>query len=664
MDKTLSKWAAENNVKYHSAWKNFSEGKIDNAYKDSDGKIFVKSEKSVTQVVNTAFASPKETNLIEESYASMRKNAAGTINPIERFKNIDDGLTPFVFRNYGANSYLTIRDAVILVGKCYYNFSVFRGVIDLMSELAAAPIHFKGGNAKSREFFKAYFKKIKLSSLIKQYFREYFRSGNVFIEKNLGRLKSSDAIKITKLYSALASDKISIPVRYTILNPADVLVGGASSFFNVTYFKELTDYELSRLREPRTPEDKLVFDSLPPEIKKLIKSKAGVVIVPLNMDKMYYIGYKRQDYEPLAVPMGWSVLDDLSRKEEMKRMDAAICRTMQQVVLLITVGYESKNGEYKVSQKQIEEIQKLFTNQSVGRVLVSDFTTKAQFIIPDIGDILEPKKYEVLERDISVGLNNILGSSSEKFANKSITVEIFVERLREARQVFLEEFLQNEIEKIALEMNMKSYPEAFFQDIDMRDEIQMARIYSQLAQLGILTPAETLKAIETGILPSEEDSFESQEKYKQAKENDLFQPIAPKQEEEIPAAGGRPAGSKKPQSTKNVKPIGTSKAQFSLKKVTDNFINLNKLTDSIAKELKLKHNLKKLNSNQLEVCEGIANTIVKNEIPENWQDKTIIAHYIENPENKNQEINKAILEIAEEHQTEESLAAILYHSKI
>ena len=85
-------------------------------------------------------------------------------------------------------------------------------------------------------------------------------------------------------------------------------------------------------------------------------------------------------------------------------------------------------------------MQTLFDNESIGRVLISDYTTDAKFVIPDIAGILDPKKYSVVEEDIRMGLNNVL-VGSEKFANTSIKVQVFIERLKGARQTFLNDFL-------------------------------------------------------------------------------------------------------------------------------------------------------------------------------------------------------------------------------
>ena len=52
---------------------------------------------------------------------------------------------------------------------------------------------------------------------------------------------------------------------------------------------------------------------------------------------------------------------------------------------------------------------------------------------------------------IRVGLNNILVGENEKFANQSIKVKIFIERLKQAREIFINQFLYPEIKRICKE---------------------------------------------------------------------------------------------------------------------------------------------------------------------------------------------------------------------
>jgi hypothetical protein len=624
------------------------------------------SKTSDIQPLMVSDASYKE---VKASYQSdgqqtpIRRNAAATINRTDRYKNIDDGLIPFRYSSgIKANSNMNVRDAVILCQKCYYNFAVFRNTIDLMTEFSCSNIYFKNGSQKSRDFFSALFKKINLFDFQDKFFREYYRSGNVFIYRFDTKIKDEDINKITQTFGALSqAANINLPSRYMILNPADIQIGGTINFSVGRYYKLLSDYELERLKNPKTDEDYEVLRSLPPETQKLIKQNTvGVLTLLLDSDRLSAVFYKKQDYEPFAVPMGYPVLDDINWKAEMKKMDMAVTRTMQQAVLLVTMGDIPNNGG--INQKNLEAMQKLFENQSVGRVLIADYTTKAQFVIPDIGNLIGPEKYEVVDRDIHIGLNNIL-IGNEKFANQTIKVQVFIERLKQARETFINEFLFPEIRRISKDLGFKNYPTPYFEDIDLKDDIQYSRVYTRLVELGILTPEEGLKAIESGTLPTPEDSLTSQQKFRELKDEGLYQPLIGGAQS---GGAGRPAGSTGiPQSTKNVKPIGQgaqSKASlFDVEKIKNNFILASKLQDKVEASLREKHSLRKLSKQQKDVAFEITKIITSNEEPNNWEANA--SDYINNPKDKNPNIVSDIQDIAAEHALDIYTASILYHSK-
>ena len=609
-------------------------------------------------------ASDKKRAKIAEIRAStgMRRNAAADIERTNRFTNIDTGIIPFRYSNYVRNlSTLDVRDAIILCQKAYYNVGIFRNTIDLMTEFSDSQIYLTGGSQKSREFFEAYFKKINLASFQDQFFREYYRSGNVFTYRFDTSLTSEQLLKITqtfgsKLKSIAQDGSVKLPARYTIVNPADIYVGGTVNYaFNV-YYKLLSDYELERLRDPKTDEDIEVYKNLPQDVKEKIKNKNNsYILVPLDKSKLAAVFYKKQDYEPLSIPMGFPVLDDINWKLEMKKMDMAVTRTMQQAVQLVTMGDTPDKGG--VNQKNLQAMQQLFENQSIGRVLIADYTTKAQFVIPDIGNLIGPQKYEVVDRDIQIGLNNIL-IGNEKFANTSIKVQVFVQRLKQAREVFINEFLIPEIRRMSKDIGFKNFPTPTFQDIDIKDDVQYSRIYNRLVELGVLTAEEGLAAIDTGRLPTQEESVQSQRKFKELRDEGLYQPLIGGS-----AAGqaGRPSGSTGvPQSTKNVKPIGT-KASFSVLKIKDNILASQNLEEEVKSAVRKKFNVKKLSNQQKESAENISEIIIANELPENWTSK--IEEYIEKPFDQNQEQINNIQDIAVEHQVSNYMASLLYHSK-
>lgn len=585
-----------------------------------------------------------------------RRNSSSVIERTDRFSNIEEGLVPFNYSAGGlgnSSSNLDVRDAVILCQKAYYNFSVFRNTIDLMTEFSVGSVYYREGSKKSRDFFEALFNKINLWSLQDKFFREYFRSGNVFIYRFDAKVKSEELLKITQTYGAAES---TLPARYVVLNPADIQAGGNISFTSGRYFKLLTDYEVERLRNPKTEEDVSVFEALPDDVKKLIATK-GTKIISLTLDpaKTCAVFYKKQDYEPLAVPMGYPVLEDLNAKAEMRKMDMAVTRTMQQAVLLVTLGAEPEKGG--VNQKNLEAMQKLFQNESVGRVLIADYTTKAEFVIPDIAALLDPKKYEVIDKDINIGLNNIL-VGGEKYANQTSKVEVFLGRLEQAKQSFINEFLLPEIKRIAKELGFKNYPVPYFEESSIKDNSTYAKIYSRLVEIGVLTPEQGIVALETNRLPDEETSLEGQRRLKTYKDEGLYSPMIGGTKDEA----GRPTGTTGiPQTTKKVSPIGQSKALYSSAKIKEIFILADKLGKKVSEALCKTHKIKELNKDQESVAEQIAGIIMANEKSENWL--TSVKDYIANPVDKNKEVVKEIQSIAYDHQVDSYLASILYASK-
>tara|TARA_B100001113_G_scaffold65481_2_gene50296 strand:- start:417 stop:2297 length:1881 start_codon:yes stop_codon:yes gene_type:complete len=611
----------------------------------------------------TSFASSPYTTVDQSTRT--RRNVGGQIERTNRFENIDNGLVPFKYTKGVKNkSSLNVRDAVVLCQKAYYNFAVFRNVIDLMTEFSSTNIYFTGGSKKSRDFLQALFKKIDMQSFLDKFFREYYRSGNVFIHRFDTKIQPEDLKKITQTYgtSSLisAAEGGTLPSRYIILNPADIQMGGNISFFTGQYYKVLSDYELERLKNPRTEEDKEVYDSLDKETKDALKGRnVGILTFKLDPQKVTPVFYKKQDYEPFSVPMGYPVLEDINWKSEMKKMDMAITRTTNQAILLITMGSEMKDGSLNVNQRSIETMQKLFENQSVGKVLVSDYTTEAKFVIPDIAGILDPRKYSVVNQDIQMGLNNIL-VGEEKFANTSIKVQVFIERLKQGRDAFINQFLVPEIKNICKSVGFKNFPTPHFEEIELKDKTTWNRVVAQLLQYGVLTPEEGMQAMESGRLPEPSDSIDSQRKFRELRDEGLYNPLIGGGNE-----AGRPEGETSPQTTKKVSPIGentTGSAKFSVEKIKENLANAQKLEAQVQESLKLKYENKRVTNKIRSISDEVCKVIMANEPVDKWIEK--VQDYIDNPVDTNHNRVEEVEAIACEHQVDDYLASLLLESKI
>ena len=606
-----------------------------------------------------------------------RRNNIAIAPKLFKYNNIRAGMLPYEYGLDGVN----VRDAIELTQKAYANISVFRNAVDMMADFANSTLYLEGGSAKSRAFINAWLKKIKIWNLKDQFFREYYRSGNVFLYTIEGKINVEDFSKVRNFGLTLKTNKL--PVRYLLLNPFDIVAKRATSFDVGLYAKVLSEYEAERLKNPKTDEDRELYDALDPEIKNKIKNDSWALNglkVQLDPKKLKYAFYKKQDYEPFAVPFGFAVLDDIEFKMEMKKIDQSICRTIENVVLMITMGTTPDKGG--VNPRNIRAMQSLFQNQSVGRILVSDYTTKAEFIIPDIQKVIGPAKYEVVNQDIKEGLQNII-LNQEKFASTEIKAQMFLQRLKESRDAFLNNFLQPEIKEICKNYGFKSAPVAKFETIDLQDQTQVQRTITRMMELGILPPNEGIKVIETGVFPSASELEKSQEKFVEDRLKGYYNPIvggAPvpmtfEEEEELEEIK-HPQGAKivqqnnqqsnRARSASNPgRPAGSktlAKECYSVLDIKNIADKTNELYVSLTSEAKKIFKKKRLNKNQKEMLERVCESVVVAKDQKDWLSTGKAC--IQNPD-KLIKLSpmEPVLEISAEHELDDYAAAILHHSR-
>lgn len=556
-------------------------------------------------------------------------NLAGEI------ENIDKGVSPLEIDSSGT---ISAQGSIYLCQKAYWNVAIFRNTIDIQTEFANSKLKFRGKNKRAVKFFEEWYKKIDGRLLSERFFREWFRSGNVFVYKFIHKLEPQEVSKMARAAK-------EIPLRYKILNPADMRCEGAASFINAKYGKLLNKYELARLKNPQTEEEKRFLASLPSDVQDKIK-KGETPLIPIEPKYLRAVFCGKQDYEGLAIPMYYPVLFDIDLKLEFKKMEKVIARTADYMILLITAG--DKDRDSNTNSRILSELQSLFEIESVGRVLVSDYSTKADFVMPDLNKILGPQKYEVVNQDIANGLMNIFWGE-EKFANSMVKIKVFLERLQSARESYLNNFLIPEMEEIARELGFTEVPEPVFNEVDLKDEVEYMKLYTRMAELGVLTPEELFKTIESHTLPIPEDSMESQEKFKDLKEKGLYEPLIGGQKKD---EAGRPAGTKAPQKTKKVGPIGASK--FSLQKISDTIKAADTLSSLVEEQYRNKNSIKRLSNKQKELCWNITESIVACKNQADWQNS--VEQFIENPM---QMPENQVLDLAAEHNVSIFLAGVL-----
>lgn len=630
---------------------------------------------SSTALANVAKASIAGRTSADSSTTTGRRiNSAALVGVPDRFAAIRAGMLPYAYSP--TSDCVDVRDAIELCQKAYANVAIFANAIDLMSEFANTELYFEAGTKKAKKFFEAWLKRIKIWKVCNEYFREYYRSGNVFIYRVDGAFDEKDYRRLIQVYGAEDSveGKNNVPLKYIFLNPYNVVAKASTTFGNDQFELILSKYDLLRLANPQTEDDKKIAESLPKEAKEAVQKKtwqSNGVRIKLDPTQLISSFYKKQSYEPFAIPFGYRVLDDINAKLEMKKMDQAVLRTAENMILLITMG--AKPDEGGINPANLTAMQNLFKNESVGRTLVSDWTTKAEFIIPDLQKVLGPAKYETLNRDIAEGLQNVI-IGEEKYGNTQTKVQVFLEKLREARNAFLNDFLQPEINRIAKNLGMQSPPKVAFKVTDAKDPTQMWRVVTRMMELSLLTPEQGLEAIRTGVFPDpeSEEFLAMQEEYVKNKKKGLFNPLSPSPvlpplldpntKYSIDNAPKVSATPPKATSKKTLKGPGREKGQktakASVEDIKSTVYETENLLSFIKAKIREKHGLETLNDFQNQTAESLMQSIVCAAEKDHWEE---LAAECVADHNKigGLSVRPEVLEVAAEHGIESYEAALM-----
>lgn len=622
----------------------------------------------------SSVSSASRTSSDKSGSSSLRRNrAAQSITP-NKYGAILDGDCPYHYEKTGVN----IRDAINLCQHAYAKVPIVRNSVDLMAEFANGEIFLEGGNEASRQFFEAWFSVIKLFNIKAQYFLEYYRGSNIFIYKNRGKLSANAIKKLSQYMDVMGRDVASkeIPIEYILLNPVDIVAENTSTFAPRTleFSKVLSKYELERLKNPSNPVDEAILETFSEKDKKAIMAgnflKDGIRI-KLDPKRLIFSFAKKQDYEPFAVPFIFPVLSDVNMKLELKKLDQAVMRTIENVVLLITMG--AKPDEGGINPANIEAMQNLFANESVGRVLIADYTTKGEFIIPDISKVVGKEKYEVLNEDIKEGLQNIV-TGDDKYAATAIKAQLFLERLSESRTAFLNDFLIPQMYEVANQLGFKNVPTPRFRETTLKDEVQFNRAITRLIELSVLTPEQGIEAMKNGRLPNTDEFEEYQKQYKKQKDSGLYVPLIggtdpsmeaerlaleeksveagiqakkAQQKAKAPKESGRPTGSK----ASLLDAVGVTELKEAIYKTDELF--------SFAKNIAIEKNL---NQQQRVLINSLCNKIIESCDSKDWKDK--FKFCLENPnEILNLNTKEEIVQIAEDFNISSYEASLLFYAR-
>lgn len=249
----------------------------------------------------------------------------------------------------------------------YQRVGLVKNVIDLMGDFASQGIRIVHKNKKIERFYKQWFKKIKGKDRSERFLNNLYKTGNVVVHRQTGKL----SLKATdKMYKASATadfqisdiddsdlEKREIPWKYTFIDPfyVDVSAGALSSFVQNKRYDLILPAKLRKtINSPQTEQEKNIVANLPEAIIQAAKSKKPY---PLDPEKTQVFHYKKDDWQTWAFPMIYSIMDDITVIEKLKLADmAALDGAISNIRIFKLGSLEHKIAPTKAAASKLAQI--------------------------------------------------------------------------------------------------------------------------------------------------------------------------------------------------------------------------------------------------------------------------------------------------------------------
>lgn len=387
----------------------------------------------------------------------------------------------------------------------YRTKDVYGTAINVLTNFASKGFENDIDDPEIKAVFDNWILDIGFDKTVEDIFFDFFRAGLVRTYKIMGRYEPDinflsthpkvpeEASKVTGKETAIHRNRYSkthIPLRYTLLNPTMVTIKGSLMFGQTaTFLKKEAGQEIKVLLEmPKKDLSEFqnkVIQNLPAAFKKAILDGDDI---PLDPDLIGEVDYRRMPYERYPIPRGARAFEAVEFKDELRKADYSTLDGITNYILLIKVG----NDNFPIQkQETLERAAELFDTVSKSYKVVWNHTLNVEKITsPEIGEVLGQDKYKQVNEDITGAVGVVralidgLGGTNPKateLATKSVIEEINYARRQVARWIY------KEYRQVAKAMGFDRIPKVRFDDMALRDEVQMMSLIQGMIDRRIIS---------------------------------------------------------------------------------------------------------------------------------------------------------------------------------
>lgn len=377
--------------------------------------------------------------------------------------------------------------------KYYYDEDLYGSAIRVLTNFSASGFQNDTDDDAVKNYFDSWGFDIGFDAIVDQVFFDLYRVGMVRTYKQLGTY-----VPGINIYGPIEGrenaarkrrwSKASVPIKYTILNPLSVEISGSVMFGTATTaLKPEALHEIRALieKQDKTSHEKQLLARIPSDMKKAASNGEGYILDPELLGE---VDYRPMPYYRYPRPRSVNAFESINYKKALRQADYSTLDGISNYILLITVG----NDQFPVtSQEVLENAAALFDTPSKAFNVVWNHTLKVEKLVsPEIEAILGKRKYEQVNDDYtgSLGVVRALidgaGTSSSAavgLAIKSVIAEVAYARRQVKRWIY------REYRQVAEAAGFDRIPTVRFNDVELRDEIELTRVLMGLIDRRILS---------------------------------------------------------------------------------------------------------------------------------------------------------------------------------
>ena len=384
----------------------------------------------------------------------------------------------------------------------YRRIGLIRNSIDLMGDFACQGIRLAHRNKRVEKFYNDWFTRCNGREVSERLCNLLFREANVVIRMKTAKINQTKRMQMQKSVASpdmLAELKIGkfqkteIPWQYNFIDPlaVDIVGGPISSLVGekayVIDFKGSNMLKLRNMLNSPDPEQKLLLNSLPDDIKAAITSGKAVRLDP---DKTFVYHYKKDDWQEWADPMTYSCFRDLVLYERLKLADqTALDGAINKIRIFKLGNLEHKLAPTATAASTLETILGANTGGGTQDIIWGPDIELIE-TSTDVNTFLGEEKYRPTLMAIYAclgippTLTGTFGASGT--TNNFMSLKTLTERLNYVRNI-LQNFWGQQIRIIQESMGFRFPAQVEFDLMSLDDPASMTNLLISMADRNIIS---------------------------------------------------------------------------------------------------------------------------------------------------------------------------------